>query len=153
MLEQPPGENGAMQATDGAEPRLSQVLWNAMPSEAEALHPEVHKAGLQPGDVLLLCTDGLTKHLTDDEIRRCLQSPEPARDTCQYLIDLANHAGGTDNITVIVARVGQESQSVDDVIEELNTLDLPQEPDAVEETSQADIVVPTVDLNEGAVSN
>jgi protein phosphatase len=153
MLEQPPGENGAMQATDVAEPRLSQVLWNAMPSEAEALHPEVHKAGLQPGDVLLLCTDGLTKHLTDDEIRRCLQSPEPARDTCQHLIDLANHAGGTDNITVIVARVGQESQSVDDVIEELNTLDLPQEPDAVEETSQADIVVPTVDLNEGAVSN
>jgi protein phosphatase len=151
-LEQPRRGNGTIQATDVAEPRLSQVLWNVMHGEAEALHPEVHKAGLQPGDVLLLCTDGLTKHLTDDEIRRCLQAHAPARDTCQQLIDLANHAGGTDNITVIVARFGQESQSVDDVIEELNTIEIPQEPDEVEETAQADIAVPTVDLNVRAVS-
>jgi PPM family protein phosphatase len=149
--EQPSGGNGAVQDVDVDVPQLSQILWNVTHSEAEILHPEVHKAGLQPGDVLLLCTDGLTKHLTDDDIQQCLQRREPALDTCQKLIDFANHAGGTDNITVIVARIGQESQSVDDVLEELNTIEIPRTPDDVADTTQEDVTVSTIDVGERVV--
>lgn len=144
--EHPAGGNGAVQESDGADSQLSQMLWDVMHAKAEPLHPEVHKVSLQPGDVLLLCTDGLTKHLTDEAIQRCLQAREPAQDTCQKLIDLANHAGGTDNITVIVARVGQESQSVEDVLEELNTIEIPRTPDEITDTTREDVTVSAVDV-------
>ena len=143
--EQSPEGHGAVQDMDFGAPELNQILWDVIHSEAEALHSDVHKVNLQPGDVLLLCTDGLTKHLTDEAIQRCLQAREPARDTCQKLIDLANHEGGTDNVTVIVARIGQESQSVDDVLAELNTIEIPRTLDDVGETAQANVPVSTFD--------
>lgn len=59
---------------------------------------------LAPGDILLLCSDGLNTHLEDAEIAQiALDEASPAR-TCERLIDLANQRGGKDNITVIVAR-------------------------------------------------
>jgi hypothetical protein len=58
---------------------------------------------LRPGDVLVLCSDGLHGQVNDEEIGHLAgeNSPEEA---CQLLIDLANDRGGPDNITVIVAR-------------------------------------------------
>lgn len=59
---------------------------------------------LAPGDILLLCSDGLNTHLEDAEIAQiALHEPSPAR-TCERMIDLANQRGGKDNITVIVAK-------------------------------------------------
>ncbi len=59
---------------------------------------------LEPGDALLLCTDGLTRHVPDDGIARLLESGGDARQTCGELIAAALAAGGADNVTVIVAR-------------------------------------------------
>jgi serine/threonine protein phosphatase PrpC len=61
---------------------------------------------LEDGDRLLLCTDGLTRHVSDDEIGDILmhQTPQAA---CQALIDLANSRGGRDNITAVVAHFSQ----------------------------------------------
>ncbi len=58
-----------------------------------------------PGDVYLLCSDGLTGLLTDPEIG-LIASYLPPVDACRLLVDLANLRGGTDNITVVIARVG-----------------------------------------------
>ena len=59
---------------------------------------------VREGDVYLLCTDGLTTVLEDDTIEDLLRTgpdlPSKARD----LIDAANHAGGPDNITVVLIR-------------------------------------------------
>ncbi len=60
---------------------------------------------LSEGDVLLLCSDGLTGHVTDDVIRDTVMKLPPAQ-AVQRLIKIANDNGGTDNISVIVARVG-----------------------------------------------
>lgn len=59
---------------------------------------------VQPGDILLLCSDGLHGIVRDDEIARVLMAagPQPA---CDYLIDMANRRGGPDNITVVIAQV------------------------------------------------
>jgi protein phosphatase len=60
---------------------------------------------LFPGDVLLLCSDGLGKELSDDQVLEVAkQTPDP-KELVKRLIDLANAAGGRDNITVAVARI------------------------------------------------
>lgn len=60
---------------------------------------------IMPGDVYLLCSDGLSGHLADEELGAILQELAPA-DACRFLINLANLRGGSDNITAVVVRVG-----------------------------------------------
>jgi protein phosphatase len=57
---------------------------------------------LQPGDRIMFCSDGLNSMIRDPEIRSILSQGD-AGTTVQALIDAANDAGGSDNITVVVA--------------------------------------------------
>lgn len=59
---------------------------------------------LQPGDQVLLCSDGLSGVVEDDDIARTLLEVDGTDDTVDALIDLANDAGGPDNITVLLLR-------------------------------------------------
>lgn len=59
---------------------------------------------LQDGDQILLCSDGLTNPLSDEEIRSVLTSGPDAQAASQRLVDLANENGGPDNITVVLIR-------------------------------------------------
>ncbi|MDQ4077958.1 MAG: Stp1/IreP family PP2C-type Ser/Thr phosphatase [Chloroflexota bacterium] len=61
---------------------------------------------LEQGDIILLCSDGLTEHVKPPRILQLVQNRTPEKAT-QALVDAANSAGGTDNISVIVARVGE----------------------------------------------
>lgn len=61
---------------------------------------------LEPNDILLLCSDGLTRHVSDQEIAAVL-GQEPSDQAGQSLIELANARGGSDNITVAIIVVGQ----------------------------------------------
>jgi serine/threonine protein phosphatase PrpC len=68
----------------------------------EAVAPHVRSAALKRGDHFLLCTDGLTDLASDEAITEILMAyPEPQA-ACAALIEAANRAGGTDNVTVIV---------------------------------------------------
>ena len=70
--------------------------------------PYLRQETLADGDLLVLCTDGLTDLVPDDEIMRVVVSQargQPER-AVRRLIDLANRRGGHDNITVLVARMG-----------------------------------------------
>ncbi len=84
---------------------LQNILWNALGGTDELPRPEVAKVPLQLGDKLLLCSDGLNKHVTDAQIKRVLQSPGSCASRCAQLVELANAGGGTDNITAIVAEL------------------------------------------------
>jgi protein phosphatase len=70
--------------------------------------PEVHADfgmfELEKNDILLLCTDGLTEMVKDDDIARILSSETPAA-SAESLIRRANDNGGVDNITVVVVRI------------------------------------------------
>lgn len=57
---------------------------------------------LQAGDMVLLCSDGLTNMLEDEEIRRILTAEGSLQDRVEKLVEAANHNGGKDNISVIV---------------------------------------------------
>ena len=79
-------------------------LYNVLASAVGGdLVPTVGVVDLAEGDMLLLCTDGLTKHVTDERISELLSS-DSAEEAAQALIDAALEGGGTDNITVVVAK-------------------------------------------------
>ena len=69
---------------------------------AEAIKPDVHEGELEPGDVVLLCTDGLHSVARDAEIGAAI-GPDLAR-SARALIDLANERGGHDNVSVALYR-------------------------------------------------
>lgn len=66
--------------------------------------PAVGLIDLEAGDVVLLCTDGLNKHVSDERIAEVLRGTGTAETMCRELVDEALRSGGTDNVTVIVAR-------------------------------------------------
>lgn len=93
-------DEGALPADQAARSRFANVLSSAIGSDA--LHPVTRAFTFEPEDVILLCTDGLTKHVEDDEIREHLAALETAEKTTRDLVDLALERGGSDNITVVV---------------------------------------------------
>lgn len=56
-------------------------------------------------DVLLLCTDGLTRHVSDEEIESELREIASAEASCRRLVDVALERGGRDNVTVVIGRL------------------------------------------------
>ncbi len=71
----------------------------------EEVIPDVKKIGLEPNTVFLLCTDGITRHVTDEELQDLLaHEPDPQR-VCDRLKELCYERGARDNFTAIVVRV------------------------------------------------
>ena len=70
------------------------------PVEVDTFEKKIH-----PGDVLLLCCDGLTDLVTDEEIHNAVMEYDDPQKICTVLVETANERGGFDNISVIVAKV------------------------------------------------
>lgn len=71
-------------------------------SEAVAINPEHKRGELLPGQQILLCSDGLTDELSDEEIARLMREHRSPESQVGALIEAALEAGGRDNVTVIV---------------------------------------------------
>jgi serine/threonine protein phosphatase PrpC len=94
---------GALKAEDVAQHRWRHVITNAVGGYSASVKVEVHKVHLEVGDRMLLCSDGLTGMLPDQEIQKILQTEADPAQACWQLVACANEAGGKDNISVIVA--------------------------------------------------
>ncbi|MDX1494870.1 MAG: protein phosphatase 2C domain-containing protein [Longimicrobiales bacterium] len=70
-----------------------------------SVEPAVTYHPLRRGDVLLLCSDGLSGVVDDDEIQSAVSEATDCASLCSSLVDLANERGGPDNITVVAAKV------------------------------------------------
>lgn len=80
------------------------VLYRAL-GQGEPFEPDIATFPLQPGSQLILCSDGLWGVITESELADTIRSsPEPQL-VCQSLVNLANSAGGPDNISVIIVRM------------------------------------------------
>lgn len=85
--------------------KWSNILWNSVGGGSDDMKPDVYKATLERGDTVLLCSDGLTKHVDDDALRKILKNgSRGSEELATELVDAANAAGGSDNITAVVAR-------------------------------------------------
>ena len=82
--------------------KMRHVLTQALGSNTQII-PSIKVITIQEGDILLLCTDGLTDMLTDEEILSViLKHKEDIEKTAQALVDKANEKGGKDNITIVL---------------------------------------------------
>jgi len=85
--------------------RLHHILWNSLGASDDLPQPEIQKLTLQTGDTLLLCSDGLTKYVSDQHIARILSAGASAEERCAMLVERANAAGGADNVTAVIAQI------------------------------------------------
>lgn len=97
-------ERGVIRPEDVATHHARRVLTGALTAEGKKAEVELHHVRLADGDQLLLCSDGLTEMVTEEEISAVLEKDERPQDACRVLVDLALEAGGRDNITVVLGR-------------------------------------------------
>lgn len=87
--------------------RAPETRWSNMLSSAiggRQTEPVVTRFEQRWGDVGLLCSDGLTRHVSDDQIGERLRTMTSSKQACEALLNDALDGGGTDNITIIIGR-------------------------------------------------
>jgi protein phosphatase len=97
---------GLITAEEARKHRLRNVILRAVGTK-EDLAVDFVRGRLLPGDIFLLCSDGLTDMLEDDAIRGVLSISSTIGQKVEKLVEMANSAGGNDNITVILSKVIQ----------------------------------------------
>ena len=96
-------EKGLLDASKAQSSPFNNVLSSALGGDSAM--PVVTRVDVHHrGTVILVCTDGLTKHVSDEEIAEQLRAMESAESACRALVELALSRGGRDNITLVVGR-------------------------------------------------
>lgn len=90
---------------------LRNVITRAIGTQT-SVSADIAELALEPDDILLLCSDGLTKELSDDRIEAMLADDGDLDGLCGRLIDAAKAAGGHDNVTAVLAKVRTPDKSV-----------------------------------------
>ena len=93
---------GVLTRADATGTRFEHTLSSSIGGRQTA--PVVTEVDLTWDTVVLLCSDGLTRHVTDERIRERLRTMTSARQVCEDLVQDALDGGGSDNITVVVRR-------------------------------------------------
>ncbi len=102
-------DSGVLDADTAGSSRLKHILASAIGGSATQL-PDVlsYTVNLAAGDSLVLCTDGLNKHVTEEQIAKVVSGSISASDACMELIELTLADGGSDNVTVIVGTMADD---------------------------------------------
>lgn len=103
-------DQGALTQTEAHRSPLRGVLASALGGRDAT--PTIHATDCRWDDVVLLCTDGLTRHVTDQELEAELLAVRTSQESCQRLIQLALDRGGEDNITVVIGRLKNKPQGL-----------------------------------------
>jgi PPM family protein phosphatase len=99
---------GILTAAEAEESEMQSVLIRALGAQ-EDVEVDAEEYQLFPRDIVLLCSDGLTRMVTEPEIAGNLQAETDPVKAAERLVALANERGGDDNITVVIVRAGAES--------------------------------------------
>lgn len=95
-------DQGVLTRTEAPRTRWAHVLSSAIGGHQTA--PVVNRIELAWNNIILLCSDGLTKHVSDEKIAARLRAMTSARQVCEQLLADALEDGGSDNITILVGR-------------------------------------------------
>lgn len=96
---------GRLNPSEALRSPLRNVITRALGTQKEVT-ADVFATDAEPGDLYLLCSDGLTRELADPLIESLLRLELPLDQLCARLVGAANKAGGHDNITCLLVRVG-----------------------------------------------
>jgi protein phosphatase len=94
---------GRMSHSEALRSPLKNVITRALGTQI-TVTPDVFGLEAKPGDLFLLCSDGLTRELPDQDIESLLSKSLPLKDLCTSLVNAAKKAGGHDNITCLLVR-------------------------------------------------
>ena len=97
-------DGGELSPEDARHHRRRNVVTNVVGGPREGVHTEIHKFEIRDGDIVLLCSDGLTEPVPDPEIGAILSTASDPDAACRGLQDLALERGAPDNVTIVVAR-------------------------------------------------
>lgn len=97
-------EEGALTAEEALHYPYKNVILYSLGSEKRP-PIDLFEVELEPGDHLLLCSDGLTRHVSDEEIARIMAGEDPGA-AVETMVRLARQRGGEDNITVAIIQYG-----------------------------------------------
>lgn len=103
--------SGEMTEDQARKSRFRNVITRAIGLE-ESVEPELSVTDLRPGDVVLLCSDGLTGPVSEPEIAEIVGSSVTADEACDRLVKTALANGGSDNVTVAIAAYGRSGTRV-----------------------------------------
>jgi len=96
---------GRMTRAEALRSPLRNVITRALGTH-HCVTPDVFELEAEPGDLFLLCSDGLTREVPDSKIEALLSRGQSMEETCTSLVSAANKAGGHDNITALLVRAG-----------------------------------------------
>jgi protein phosphatase len=94
---------GRMSPAEALRSPLRSVITRALGTQSRVT-PDIFDLEADPGDLFLLCSDGLTRELPDEKIESLLNSGLAPKEICASLVSAANDAGGGDNITCLILR-------------------------------------------------
>ena len=94
---------GRMSESEALRSPLRNVITRALGTQ-NAVTPDCFEVQAEPGDVFMLCSDGLTRELSDKTIESLLRCNQPLQERCTRLIESAKKAGGHDNITCLLVQ-------------------------------------------------
>jgi protein phosphatase len=95
---------GTMTAEEGERSPFRSVITRAIGTQKSVTEDEL-EMDVEKGDVFLLCSDGLTREVSEDDIARVLGAGGDLERAAQTLVDLANEAGGRDNVTALLVGI------------------------------------------------
>jgi len=101
---------GVLTPAEAERSDMQSVLLRALGAQ-QKIEVDAEEQPLFSGDILLLCSDGLTRMVTEPEIAGALQSEVDPERAAEKLINLANENGGADNVTAVVVRMESVSKS------------------------------------------
>ncbi len=99
---------GLITLEEAEQSEMQNIIIRALGSE-EGVEPDVDEMIARPGDILVLATDGLTKHVKDPHMLELVQKSATLEQACDKLIQAAKDHGGDDNITVVMVKIVEQS--------------------------------------------
>jgi len=94
---------GRMSRAEALRSPMRNVITRALGTQTRVT-PDIFQFEAEPGDLFLLCSDGLSRELSDKQIQAHLAGDQPLADRCARLVEAAKKAGGHDNITAILVQ-------------------------------------------------
>lgn len=94
---------GRMTPREALQSPLKNVITRALGTQSHVT-PDVFEFEVEPGDLFLLCSDGLTRELSDTTIQELLNCGDTVEKLAAHLVEAAKKAGGHDNITCLLVR-------------------------------------------------
>jgi protein phosphatase len=98
---------GLITLAEARESDMQNIIIRALGSD-DTVEPDLDDMMAMPDDVLLLCSDGLTRHVPDDKLFELISNAPSLEAACEQLIQAAKDGGGSDNITCVLVRMVEQ---------------------------------------------